>query len=103
MPPRIAAVFLLRCLMLFPEPVLPLHVCKQFEKEGAVIKTVLQGVATMPRSVIVCIVSLFAQLSEKHGGGTDASYSQRLANCLTQQVPPPASAEQMLNSLLVEF
>jgi hypothetical protein len=103
LPARSAAVFLLRWLMLLPEPVLPPHICEQFEKDGAVIKVVLQGVSTLPRSVIVCVVSLFAQLSERHGGGTDASYSQRLAHCLTQQVPPPSSAEQMLNALLVEF
>jgi len=103
MPARAAAVFLLRWLMLLPEPVLPVHVCEQFTKEGAVVKTVLQGVQTLARIVIVCVVSLFAQLSERHCGGNDANYSMQLANCLTQQVPPPSPAEQLLNALLAEF
>merc|ERR1719201_1712932 len=47
-PPRAAVVFLLRWPMLLPEAVLPVNICKQFEKDGAVIKTILQGVPNLP-------------------------------------------------------
>lgn len=100
MPARSAAVFLMRWLTVLPEPVIPTSAIEQFEKEND-LNTVLRSLPTLQRNVIVCITSLFAQLSQRHGG-TGSDLSQRLASCFSQQANS-APAEQMLTALLNEF
>mmetsp|Transcript_7504 Transcript_7504/g.12276 ORF Transcript_7504/g.12276 Transcript_7504/m.12276 type:complete len:217 (+) Transcript_7504:1-651(+) len=100
-PARSAAVFLMRWLTVLPEPVIPASAIDQFEKDTD-LNTVLRSIPTLPRNVIVCIASLFAQISQRHGG-TGSDLTQRLAACFAQQAKPSAPAEQMLTALLNEF
>jgi hypothetical protein len=93
----------MKWLNLLPEPVLQSSIVDQFEK-GSELAAVIRGIPTQPRSVFVCVASLFAQLSQRHGGtGNEAAFASCLASCFTQQAPPTSSAEQMLNALIVEF
>jgi hypothetical protein len=101
MPARSAAVFLMRWLTVLPEPVIPASVLDQFEKDSD-FNAVLKSIPTLPKNVIVCITSLFAQLTQRHGGA-GGDLSQRLAACFTQQAKPSAMAEQLLTALLNEF
>jgi len=103
MPPRVATVFIFRWLMLLPQPVLPMHICEMFIQERPTVKAALQGVAALPRAIIVCTTSLFAQLSSRHGSGADAAVVQRMTKCLTHEASISDASEQMVNALMSEF
>lgn len=98
LPPRSAALFLLRWLSLLPEPILS---AEALQAESLQVHELLQAMPALPRGVLFCVAALFAQLAVRHGPKGDVA--SRLATCLTQQARPSAAAEQLLRGLMAEL
>jgi len=96
-----AAVFILRWLSLLPEPVLTSSTVEEFARTGEALEAV-RSMPSLTRCVVLCITSLFAQLSQRHSDAC-SDVPHRLASSLTHQVPAKASAEQLISALLVIF
>eukprot|EP00929_Paragymnodinium_shiwhaense_P027505 TRINITY_DN16135_c0_g2_i1.p1 TRINITY_DN16135_c0_g2~~TRINITY_DN16135_c0_g2_i1.p1 ORF type:complete len:1070 (-),score=172.50 TRINITY_DN16135_c0_g2_i1:191-3400(-) len=123
-PPRAASLFLLIWMDLLPEPILQTSEILLFAtfveagiegKKGkkqptrrltrsgqtpsaAGVEAVLKSMGMMPRSVLICVVELFAQLAHRHGERGDML--RRLASSLTHQLPPEPVVEQLLRLML---
>jgi len=106
--PRSATLLLLRWLSMLPAPVLSPGCADAFAASGPPARGAVAAAAKqllpMHASVLLCVASLWAQLTKRHGDPLDrAGAMDQLARSLTHQDPPSAASVALVEALLAEL
>jgi len=98
--PLSGTLFLLKCLEVLPEPLLPSILVKDAAGDAKKVSSTLRSLPELPRVVLLTVLAFFTQLALRHGGRMD--FTARFVSSLMQAEPAPESAVQLISTLAEE-
>jgi len=98
--PLSGALFILKCLEVLPEPLLPAILVKDAAGDAKKISSTLRSLPELQRVVLLTVLAFFTQLAVRHGGHMD--FTARFVSSLMQAEPAPQPAVQLIGALAEE-
>eukprot|EP00435_Cladocopium_sp_Y103_P009640 s613_g2.t1 len=90
--PLSGTLFLLKCLEVLPEPLLPSILVKDAAGDAKKVSSTLRSLPELPRVVLLTVLAFFTQLALRHGGRMD--FTARFVSSLMQDAKQEQSQHQ---------